>query len=91
MKGHNFTDITFEKNIGGKDVTVHVNTVSTKKDGSFEEREATAASKINQKLWKVDSSQPLLITIPKGELTEETLGKTLGRRLDEIEEYYRNI
>ncbi|WP_035919054.1 hypothetical protein, partial [Fusobacterium necrophorum] len=44
-------------------------------------------SKINQKLWKADSSQPLLITIPKGELTEETL----GRRLDEIEEYYRNI
>lgn len=87
VKGHNFTDITFEKNIGGKDVTVHVNTVSTKKDGSFEARESTAASKINQKLWKADSSQPLLITIPKGELTEETL----GRRLDEIEEYYRNI
>ena len=65
---------------------VHVNTVSTEKDGNFEAREATAASKINQKLWKADSSQPLLITIPKGELTEETL----GRRLDEIEEYYRN-
>ena len=68
-KDSNYIDITLQKVIEGKKVTVRINTVDIYKNGNLTKREAEAARLINLKIIREGEGNPQLITIPKGQGT----------------------
>ena len=68
-KDSNYIDITLQKVIEGKKVTVRINTVDIYKNGNLTKREAEAARLINLKIIGEGKGNPQLITIPKGQGT----------------------
>ena len=68
-KDSNYIDITLQKVIEGKKVTVRINTVDIYKNGNLTKREAEAARLINLKIIGEGKWNPQLITIPKGQGT----------------------
>ena len=67
-KGANYIDVTAEKMIDGKKVTIRINTVDIdKKTGALTNREAAAEQLINIKIQRENQGNPKLITIPKGQ------------------------
>ena len=68
-KDSNYIDITLQKVIEGKKVTVKINTVDIYKNGNLTKREAEAARLINLKIIGEGKGNPQLITIPKGQGT----------------------
>ena len=69
IKDSNYIDITLQKVIEGKKVTVRINTVDIYKNGNLTKREAEAARLINLKIIREGKRNPQLITIPKGQGT----------------------
>jgi len=69
IKDSNYIDITLQKVIEGKKVTVRINTVDIYKNGNLTKREAEAARLINLKIIREGEGNPQLITIPKGQGT----------------------
>lgn len=69
IKDSNYIDITLQKVIEGKKVTVRINTVDIYKNGNLTKREAEAARLINLKIIGEGKGNPQLITIPKGQGT----------------------
>ena len=81
-KDSNYIDITLQKVIEGKKVTVRINTVDIYKNGNLTKREAEAARLINLKIIGEGKGNPQLITIPKGQGTgniEKILKKNRSR------------
>ena len=83
-KDSNYIDITLQKVIEGKKVTVRINTVDTYKNGNLTKREAEAARSINLKIIGEGKGNPQLITIPKGQGTGN-IGKILKKIEEDIE------
>ena len=69
IKDSNYIDITLQKVIEGKKVTVRINTVDIYKNGNLTKREAEAARLINLKIIGEGKGNPQLIAIPKGQGT----------------------
>jgi len=83
-KDSNYIDITLQKVIEGKKVTVRINTVDIYKNGNLTKREAEAARSINLKIIGEGKGNPQLITIPKGQGTGN-IGKILKKIEEDIE------